>query len=107
MKLSPCRTLSAGIPAGGPASIFSVGLARRQGTGTLHRSSKALGRRKGPPNAIALARSKRAGRISEMLRFDGVRLHDLRHSFASFADQSGGSLYLVGKLLGNKTEPYH
>jgi site-specific recombinase XerD len=34
--------------------------------------------------------------------FGGIRLHDLRHSFASFAVQSGGSLYLVGKVLGHK-----
>ena len=28
---------------------------------------------------------------------DGVRLHDLRHSYASTAVASGDSLYLVGK----------
>jgi integrase len=32
----------------------------------------------------------------------GVRLHDLRHSFASFAVADGASLYLVGKVLGHK-----
>jgi hypothetical protein len=37
-----------------------------------------------------------------VLTFDDVRLHDLRHSFASFAVQSGGSLFLVGKVLGHK-----
>ncbi len=31
----------------------------------------------------------------------GVRLHDLRHSFASFAIADGASLFLVGKLLGH------
>jgi integrase len=31
----------------------------------------------------------------------GVRLHDLRHSFASFAVADGASLFLVGKLLGH------
>ena len=54
-------------------------------------------------NAIALDRLNREGRSSQRVpRFDDVRLHDLRHSFASFAVQSGGSLYLVGKLLGHK-----
>jgi integrase len=54
-------------------------------------------------NAIALTRAEREGRSLEgKLSFNSVRLHDLRHSFASFAVQSGGSLYLVGKVLGHK-----
>lgn len=32
---------------------------------------------------------------------DGVRIHDLRHSFASFAVADGASLFLIGKLLGH------
>ena len=31
----------------------------------------------------------------------GVRVHDLRHGFASFAVADGDSLYLVGKVLGH------
>jgi len=31
----------------------------------------------------------------------GVRLHDLRHSFASFAASGGLSLPMIGKLLGH------
>jgi integrase len=54
-------------------------------------------------NAIALRRAEREGHsLTGVLGFDGIRLHDLRHSFASFAVQSGGSLYLVGKVLGHK-----
>jgi integrase len=54
-------------------------------------------------NAIAFSRAERRGRSpKEIPSFDGIRLHDLRHSFASFAIQSGGSLYLVGKVLGHK-----
>jgi integrase len=54
-------------------------------------------------NAIVLSRAEREGWTLEgMPSFDGIRLHDLRHSFASFAVQSGGSLYLVGKVLGHK-----
>lgn len=36
------------------------------------------------------------------LTLDDVRLHDLRHSFASFAVMNGAPLYMVGKLLGHK-----
>ena len=31
-----------------------------------------------------------------------VRIHDLRHSFASFALKKGVDLYTVSKLLGHK-----
>ena len=34
-------------------------------------------------------------------KLTGVRVHDLRHSFASFAVADGASLFLVGKLLGH------
>ena len=33
---------------------------------------------------------------------DDVRLHDLRHSFASVSASSGGSLLVIGKLLGHR-----
>jgi len=32
----------------------------------------------------------------------GLRLHDLRHSFASVAVSNGESLYIVGKILGHR-----
>lgn len=41
-------------------------------------------------------------RIRTMAELDGVVLHDLRHHFASEAAQAGGSLPMIGKLLGHK-----
>ncbi len=41
-------------------------------------------------------------RIRAQADLNGLRLHDLRHSFASFAIASGHSLFLVGKVLGHK-----
>ncbi|CCG41810.1 tyrosine-type recombinase/integrase [Magnetospirillum molischianum] len=38
----------------------------------------------------------------EWCGIDAVRLHDLRHSFATYAVSDGASLYLVGKALGHK-----
>ena len=32
---------------------------------------------------------------------EGVRIHDLRHSFASFALADGASLFLIAKALGH------
>jgi integrase len=40
-------------------------------------------------------------RICKVARLKGVRLHDLRHSFASVGVAGGASLPIVGKLLGH------
>ncbi len=41
-------------------------------------------------------------RIRKRAGLEDVRLHDLRHSFASVAVAGGDSLYLVGKVLGHQ-----
>ena len=40
-------------------------------------------------------------RIRERAGLDGVRIHDLRHSFASRALALGEGLPMIGKLLGH------
>jgi integrase len=40
-------------------------------------------------------------RVCAQAGLDGLRVHDLRHSYASFAIADGASLHLVGKLLGH------
>ena len=40
-------------------------------------------------------------RIRARAELDDVRIHDLRHSFASRALALGGSLTMIGKLLGH------
>jgi integrase len=42
-------------------------------------------------------------KVRALAGLDDVRLHDLRHSFATFAVEDGASLYLVGKALGHKS----
>jgi integrase len=42
------------------------------------------------------------GRIRGRAGLDDVRLHDLRHNFASWAVAFGGNLYVVGKVLGHR-----
>lgn len=41
-------------------------------------------------------------RIRDRARLPGLRIHDLRHSFASFAVADGHTLFMVGKVLGHK-----
>jgi integrase len=40
-------------------------------------------------------------RIRSTAKLEDVRLHDLRHSFASVAASGGQSLVVIGKLLGH------
>jgi integrase len=42
-------------------------------------------------------------RITQYAKLDGVRLHDLRHSFASVGAASGMGLPAIGRLLGHKS----
>ncbi|MEO1985204.1 MAG: site-specific integrase [Martelella sp.] len=41
--------------------------------------------------------------VTRHAELNGLRIHDLRHSFASFAAASGVSLQAIGKLLGHKS----
>ena len=41
------------------------------------------------------------GRIRHVAALEGVRIHDLRHSYASVAAAAGMSLPVIGKLLGH------
>jgi integrase len=41
-------------------------------------------------------------RIRDRAKLGGLRIHDLRHSFASFAVADGHTLFMVGKVLGHK-----
>ena len=38
--------------------------------------------------------------VSRVAGLEGVRIHDLRHTFASVAASAGGSLPMIGRLLG-------
>lgn len=42
------------------------------------------------------------GNVRELADLRGLRIHDLRHSFASVAVSGGESLYIVGKILGHR-----
>jgi integrase len=42
-------------------------------------------------------------RIRARVDLNDVRVHDLRHSFASFAAEGGASLYVIGHALGHKS----
>jgi integrase len=56
------------------------------------------------PGVIVTNVHKPWKRILKRAKIEGVRIHDLRHSFASAAAASGASLLLIGRLLGH-TDP--
>lgn len=52
---------------------------------------------------LARQRAKEAGEpVERAPDLSTVRLHDLRHSFASFAVADGATLYMIGKVLGHE-----
>lgn len=87
----------------------------KTGRKPIHLNEEALGilrthkRRAGNPYVIAgrchgnylVNLQKPWGIIRDRAGLQGVRIHDLRHSWASLAINAGASLHMVGKLLGH------
>src|SRR5438067_8182377 len=83
---------------------------------TVHQNGPAvevlnkLPRNKGNPIVTAGTRDGAAfagldkvwARVRKAAALEGVRLHDLRHSFASVAAAGGTSLPIIGAMLGHK-----
>lgn len=90
------------IPLGAPALDLLSSLPRIQGNPFVFPATSGDG------HFIGLR--KVWGNIRARAGLDDVRIHDLRHSFASVAVAGGDSLYLVGKVLGHRqaktTEKY-
>ncbi len=80
------------IPLAAPALEILAGLPRS--------SEWVLPAAKGDGHYVGLGKAWE--RVRERAGLDGVRAHDLRHSFASFAVADGATLYLVGKVLGHR-----
>lgn len=81
------------IPLGAPALKIIAGLPEVEGNPYLLPGE-------GKKHFVGLPRIWR--RIADKAGLTGVRIHDLRHSFASVAIAGGDSLFLVGKVLGHR-----
>jgi len=93
LHLTDSKTGSKRVPLGAPALEILADMPRIDGNPYVF-PSKASGHYAGLQKVWDQIR-RRAG-------LDDVRLHDLRHSYASTAVASGDSLYLVGKILGHQ-----
>jgi integrase len=54
------------------------------------------------PGAAFVGIQKPWQRVRALAALPGLRIHDLRHGFASVAVAGGDSLFIVGKILGHR-----
>jgi integrase len=93
LRLPDSKTGAKAVPLGAPALVVLAGLPRRMGSPWVLPAAKGNGHLVGLPRVW--------GKIAKAAGLTGVRLHDLRHGFASVAVADGASLYILGKVLGH------
>ncbi len=100
LRLPDSKTGAKVVPLGAPALVVLADLKSKapaprdpKGPAYVFPAAKGEGHHVGLP-AVWRKVAKAAG-------FHGVRIHDLRHGFASIAVADGASLYIVGKVLGH------
>ena len=93
LRLPDSKTGARVVHLGGPAVAVLRGIPRVEGNPWV-----IAGRR---PGSRLASLHYPWGRIRKRAGLDGVRLHDLRHSFASGGLLVGENLPMIGKLLGH------
>lgn len=94
LRLPDSKTGAKVVALGAPALELLHSIPRIDGSPYVFPSAKSDGHFVGLQRVWA--------RIRGQAGLTDVRLHDLRHSFASVGAASGDSLYIIGKLLGHK-----
>jgi len=94
LRLPDSKTGAKNVPLGKPALDVLWTLPKLEGCVYVFPSPR-LGR-----HLVGL--QKVWERVRVVAKLPGVRLHDLRHSFASTAVAGGVSLFMIGKMLGHK-----
>ncbi len=92
LRFSDSKTGQKAIPLNAGALEILAYLPRQDGSPYVFPAHRGDGHYEGTPKVWRIVRAK-AG-------LEGVRLHDLRHSFASIAVSGGASLPIIGALLG-------
>lgn len=93
LRLEDSKTGRKAIPLNAPAAQLLAEWPRVAGSPYVFPASSGAGHYQGTPKVWQKVRG-RAG-------LNDVRLHDLRHSFASIAVSGGASLPMIGSLLGH------
>ena len=93
LRLPDSKTGARTIPLGAPALEVLASIKRKPKIDWVFPATTGKGHFDGLPRIWK--------KIAEAAKLDDVRIHDLRHSFASTSVASGSSLYIVGKVLGH------
>lgn len=93
LRLPDSKTGAKIIPLGAPALDVLAKLPRSAASTWVFPASRGKGYHLGVTGIWR--------KLVKLAGLEGVRIHDLRHGFASFAVADGDSLYLVGKVLGH------
>lgn len=93
LRLSDSKTGQKVIPLNAGALKILSELDRLEGTDYVFPAYRGNGHYEGTPKVWK--------RIRKAAGIEDVRLHDLRHSFASIAVSGGASLPIIGSLLGH------
>lgn len=93
LQLADSETGQKAIPLNAGALEILSKLSRFEGTPFVFPAHRGEGHYEGTPKVWRI--------IRRMAGLEDVRLHDLRHSFASIAVSGGASLPIIGALLGH------
>lgn len=93
LRLPDSKTGAKVVPLGAPALAVLNGLPRKKGSPWVFPATTGKGHHVGMPRIWR--------KLKAMAKLNDVRMHDLRHGFASTAVAGGSSLYLIGKILGH------
>jgi integrase len=93
LRLPDSKTGAKVVPLGAPALEVLQSIAR------VEDNPHVIAGLKGTGHFVGLQKVWK--RIRTAAKLPDVRLHDLRHSFASVGVAGGDSLYVVGKVLGH------
>lgn len=94
LSLPDSKTGARVVPLAAPALAILAALPRIKG------NPYVLAGKKTGQHLVGLQKIWK--RVVIRAELDGMRIHDLRHSFASIAVAGGDSLFLVGKVLGHR-----